>query len=579
MTGSFRSSRRILSRQDDRGAVIPMVAVSLVVLILGTAFSIDLGRQMSRRRDMQAIADVIALDMGRLIDGGTVADIRGTVWPADATNPTWLAQLDDSRRRNDFLLEGSRDLDDVLGTWSVESQTFTPSSAPSDTPNAVRVTTRDVVSYFFAPGSGGVNRLAIATKGGEETVDFNLGSYLATVTPFQEGILSGLFTDVFGPGTALTLVGYQGLAAGNLDLNVIAAELGFGTPTDMLDTTINAGDFFLAAASAFSCPDPPAPGANCDSVAAINALNLLATNVPFSQTFDLGDLIVVEQGGPEAVTNIPQLNALGLVTGTAQLINGNNLVSIPALTVGVPGVLTSTFDLTLIDGPLPKVKLDAIPGPLCDETPGTGNCLRVPQINFGLVNELNLLGLTGQINLRVQAANATAHPIDAECGGAQSATMQLNPVPATVTAELVLSGGVSLIGLPIIGVTVNLPVVFELGGPPQTHTYGYTQDFLPPVGTGDAVPLGASVLGLQGALRVPANPSVLQATIFGFPVPPIDLGQIAQVLNGILDPVLAQLDTQVISELVKTLGLSLGGGFVGAIDMDCAAGGDLKLVK
>src|SRR5688500_5676316 len=59
----------------DRGATLPLVALLLPVLMLMTAFAIDLGRQRSSRRTMQARADIIALDMARLADGRTETEI------------------------------------------------------------------------------------------------------------------------------------------------------------------------------------------------------------------------------------------------------------------------------------------------------------------------------------------------------------------------------------------------------------------------------------------------------------------------------------------------------------------------
>ncbi|MGH9275543.1 MAG: pilus assembly protein TadG-related protein, partial [Acidimicrobiales bacterium] len=50
----------------DRGATLPIVALILPVLIIMTAFAVDLGRQRSSRRTMQARADIVALDMVRL---------------------------------------------------------------------------------------------------------------------------------------------------------------------------------------------------------------------------------------------------------------------------------------------------------------------------------------------------------------------------------------------------------------------------------------------------------------------------------------------------------------------------------
>ncbi len=56
----------------DRGATLPIVALLLPVLILMPAFAVDLGRQRSSRRTMQARADVIALAHAVLSTSGMV---------------------------------------------------------------------------------------------------------------------------------------------------------------------------------------------------------------------------------------------------------------------------------------------------------------------------------------------------------------------------------------------------------------------------------------------------------------------------------------------------------------------------
>ena len=52
-----------------------MVALLLVVLIPSSAMAVDLGMQRVVRRDMQTLADVVALDVVRLVDGRTASQI------------------------------------------------------------------------------------------------------------------------------------------------------------------------------------------------------------------------------------------------------------------------------------------------------------------------------------------------------------------------------------------------------------------------------------------------------------------------------------------------------------------------
>src|SRR3954471_25054439 len=104
--------------QDDRGAVLPIVALSLAVLMVMTAFSVDIGRQMMRRREAQGSADVIALDLARLVDGRTRSAIE--------IDPTWDQTRRDAAARNNFPQSGvSAD----LSHWDEATQTFTSSNS------------------------------------------------------------------------------------------------------------------------------------------------------------------------------------------------------------------------------------------------------------------------------------------------------------------------------------------------------------------------------------------------------------------------------------------------------------------
>ena len=87
------SSREPVTR--DRGAVIPIVALALPVIMLMVAFAVDLGIQRSNRRTMQARADIIALDLGRLANGRTLYEILND------SSPSYFNALQGSADRNE----------------------------------------------------------------------------------------------------------------------------------------------------------------------------------------------------------------------------------------------------------------------------------------------------------------------------------------------------------------------------------------------------------------------------------------------------------------------------------------------
>src|SRR5207244_11413055 len=132
-------------------------ALSLLTLIVRTACTIDLGRQMVPRREAQATADVIALDMSRLIDGRSASAI--------VSDTRWASTKAASAARNNW---DNAKVAAETGHW--DGTTFTPLSGAS-IPDAVRVTANQTIQYFFArvigQTQGSVTRSAIALPSGE----------------------------------------------------------------------------------------------------------------------------------------------------------------------------------------------------------------------------------------------------------------------------------------------------------------------------------------------------------------------------------------------------------------------------
>ena len=113
----------------ERGAVVPIVAICLLFLMTMTAFTVDLGRVMLRNRDAQAVADIVALDLARKVDGRTVDQIKA--------DPAWGDEIKLSRERNNFAEGGSRYVGYRLGHVIKRTREFVEDSG-SAIPNAVQ---------------------------------------------------------------------------------------------------------------------------------------------------------------------------------------------------------------------------------------------------------------------------------------------------------------------------------------------------------------------------------------------------------------------------------------------------------
>ena len=117
---------------------------------------------------MQAIADVVALDMARQIDGRTVSAIEG--------DAKWLQGRDDSVERNADTIGEEPVVTPVLGTLNSVTGVFTEMTG-TQIPNAVRVTAVSSVNFVLRDGDRAVSRSAIAQS--VKSACFALGSYAA----------------------------------------------------------------------------------------------------------------------------------------------------------------------------------------------------------------------------------------------------------------------------------------------------------------------------------------------------------------------------------------------------------------
>ena len=78
--------------RDERGAIIPMVALLMSVLMGAAAMGVDLGQLRVGRVDMQSLADVVSLDLARQIDGRQTQVIQA--------DPLWAQAREQSVARN-----------------------------------------------------------------------------------------------------------------------------------------------------------------------------------------------------------------------------------------------------------------------------------------------------------------------------------------------------------------------------------------------------------------------------------------------------------------------------------------------
>lgn len=311
------------TRRRQRGAVIPMVALTLTTLLTFAALAVDLGLIESRIRDLQQVADLAALDASRLIDGRTETELRTEVTIAALA----------SAARNDFVPGGDATLDVELGVWepSGTSGTFTP-TADTEVPNAVQVIATDGIDRPFLPGTTTKTRNAIATVG--PTVDATLGSVLAGANPT---ILNEIGESALGASDgSIDVVSYEGLASASVHLGDLAAQLGFGSVEELLAAQVGVKDLYEATVVLLNAQGDQA------SVEAAIVMQEIADATPGDDTIgpigascgeptpcgpnDPANGVFIFDNSPGSVAD-GRINIADLLIGSYAAIDGDNLLS------------------------------------------------------------------------------------------------------------------------------------------------------------------------------------------------------------------------------------------------------------
>jgi hypothetical protein len=491
---------------------------------------------------MQARADVIALDMVRIIEGRDVSTIV-----ADAATEAALVA---SATRNEVARAKITSVE-----WGLFDAVATPQFTPLSLgfPNAVRITTSEDTDYFFQPGSGSVTRSAVATT--DALATGQIGSGLVTVDTSGSVALDGVLRRAFGINSAagLGLLNYNGLAGATVNLNGLAAALGFGSPEELADANVTGRDLLLASATLMRAEGHEA---------AADIFDWYGTAIDGSTSVDMGQLLQLDQGGSSAAA--AGIDAFGLLTGTAYAINGTNTISIPTLTTNIAGVTGTSMSLNVTQAPITW-------------SGGVGDSVDTQQVGLDLSAQINLplnvLGLagahlTGTIPLHVGVAEATGTITAIDCSATPGISLGASGRPVTVQASLDLDVGATVLFIAQTVATVDTSALFSPGVGSSGADFDYPSEFLPEVGTGSMVHGPGTSIGLAQALTVTGA----QLTALG--VLPLNLGALSTAINTALQPLLTQLAAYTVT-LAAQLGVDIGGSDLAAVDMTC---GHVKLV-
>lgn len=534
---------RTVHRRDERGVMAIVVAlITCFTLIPIAAVAVDLGVQRVARRDLQNVADLVALDLARGLNGQPYSQLI-TGLQADA---------DKSAARSTVAGDPPH-VTPQLGKinpalWSPTNPNpvgyFTPINSDADgIPNAVRVSASTTVHFSFVSGDGGgggtgnAARTSIAYA--QDSACFSLGSFAARVST-SGSLLNGLLSDALDLG----VIDYRGLAYSSIKLDDLATELHAGTPDELMDTSVTLNQLLTAMAHVFQNHGTTSGGGS--SSANLTLLNSLASAGYASVThssFTLDQLFDLSTGsGSVAATT---LNLYDLVSATAFVANGSSFLSVPSFNA-MNGVVTG--NLKVIQKPLVKC------GPV-----GTTNntsqidlqlSVHLPSTSIlGLVNTDSTLSVTAQVG----QATGTLTGIMCKTGlptgidvGVTSALSRLSTslhVDVKTLANALGAYADTGSGGTVSGSssTVSVRVPSDSYGVPKETGATPSETQVANITSGNLTVLGLP-LGLTGSLVVSAiNSNVIAAQV---------------------NPLLVNLNGTVLTPLTQALGIRLGGADV-----------------
>jgi uncharacterized membrane protein len=558
-------------------AALLLALISCVVIIPLTALVVDIGVQRVARTDMQSLADVVALDLARGLDGTTTA----SQWSAKSPSLQQLA--DASRDRNNTTVGHQPTVTPQLGTYDATTDTFTALASTSDVvPNAVRVTATTVVDFSFAGGSGGAGAESGGTGASSiaqarTTACFQLGSWAATLDPSASSLFGDTLKPLLGSST-LTAVGYNGLASTRLSLLdlVKTSYINVGTVNELLAMNdLSVADLYHASAQVLSSQGKTAQA---------QVFNIASTSAVANVTISAGQLFGMTTANDAALQT--QFNALDILLGAAYLANGTNALDIDNLqaSLGSVGVTSSTL------------KIIERPQAACDQDEAkTAQATLVASAkttvdNSPLINQngaqLRLVDSSGNISNDINLG------VDISLAGARGKLTSISCNPDTFDADIwtdfskaIVSGSGYVKGdvkVTLLGVSgVDVPIQFKLAinasttqnaTPAGSPAHG--QIAIPPKTYYDHTEVGAGPMQMpQTSVTIDGPIQVIgTVTVLGVPVSTGDvLSAVTPVvtplvaglagsgrIGSVVDPLVNKLNT-VLSQLSTGLGLNVGG--------------------
>jgi uncharacterized membrane protein len=588
--------RLIRRASGDRGAIAPFAALMLVPLIGTAALATDVGLWYAQQRHLQAATDVSALSAALKITEATA--IAGNLLQSNGFQASNLTSAvagvycpDAAEAANRFK----------PGLTACEAGDATP-----DEYSAVRVTAHSTVPgalsrALLQTGNGGQigqpggdsnpeGIYPISTQATAARVDaagLQAGTGLVTLDTQQSALLNAVLGGVLGTRINLTAVHYKGLVNTDVDaltfLDALATHVdtSIGTYDGLLDANVKVGQILQTAIDVLN-QEGNIAGLDLDALNALVALKSQLTgnpNLTLGKLLDLGIWRKQEVGSSTKPSALEAgLNLYQLVTLSAQVANKQNFISIPAITLGLPGVASVQISATVIEKP------QTPPFAFGPKGISVHTAQVRTQIKLQLLDLFGLLGQGIQLPVYIEAASGDAEltsitcdpdvkvgvSADVRAAAAYIGTLPMNLMTnfshkinyqADIQPAPLVDVGVLIIGLVRIDGRAKLELlqghkdmVFEKDDivdriPQSVSGGGVIGNLLGSLGIDPAtgkpnLELKACVLSLGQLCLLPVDLSVVSGTVTA-------LNQLlAPVIKGVLDPL--------VDNLLAALGVRVG---------------------
>ncbi|MCE2680324.1 MAG: hypothetical protein LW629_07720 [Burkholderiales bacterium] len=299
----------------QRGGILVLALFGLGIAV-SCFTALGLGQMMWQKREIQKIADVAARtaasQLGDFPAFGTAREL--------ATN------------------NGLRTSDTLTFDCPTDPANTATQACSSGSTNSRAVVLRTVKPYFFAADT--VLR-ASATAQPSPLIVATISNSLVTLNTAQSALLNGLINAIGGGNINLSAVSYQGLLNNTATVNVLdlSNALGLASATDLVNTTVNLGDFLNLAAGIAKGSDLSA------AQVTLNALRVQLNAV----TLPVGRLLKLDIGQVDAVNaniNLGDLSITGILAGaTGRAVNLNlglpNIASVKVYVTEPPQILVT----------------------------------------------------------------------------------------------------------------------------------------------------------------------------------------------------------------------------------------------